>query len=87
MDDSESYNSIYRELSEMLGEEAAEKIWRKYHGQTVNFPQRLYSQTYTREYIRKNDGKVHPKKMASNLNLTERRVRQIIKEVREENKK
>ncbi len=84
MSDPESYNSIYKEFSELLGEEAVKRIWDKYHGQTVNFPQHLYSRTFARQYIKENDGKLHPRKMAHFLNLTERRVRQIIKEVREE---
>lgn len=84
MSDSEFYNDIYRELSEMIGEATVKKIWNRYRGLNISFPQRLYSRKFTREYIRKNLDRVHPKEMAEELNLTERRVRQIIKELREE---
>lgn len=84
MNDYRFYNKIYKEIGKLIGEDAAKKIWEKYGGLTVNFPKNLYSNEYAREYIRKNSGKIHPGKMARSLNLTERRVRQIIKELKDE---
>lgn len=84
MSDSKSYNDIYKEISELLGEDAVKKIWKRFRGLNVSFPQRLYSKQYTRDYIKANRGSVHPREMAETLNLTERRVRQILKEIREE---
>lgn len=78
------FNKIYKEIGKMAGDDVARKLWEKYGGLTVSFPKNLYSNEYAKEYIRKNNGKVNPSKMAKILNLTERRVRQIIKELRDE---
>jgi hypothetical protein len=39
----ELYNSVYREISEIVGLEATLKIYLRFKGQQVNFPVRLYN--------------------------------------------
>lgn len=85
MDESEYYSQVYKELNELVGKEATEKIWAAYHGRIVSFPKNLHSHEYTREYVRRNAGVLQPSDMARHLNITERRVRQILQEIREEN--
>lgn len=80
----ENYCEVYKELAELVGESGAKKIWAHYRGLSIQFPQRLYSKEYTRQFIGKNLDTMKPKEMAKLLSLTERRVRQIVKEMKEE---
>ena len=82
--DCEYYYDIYKELAELIGVQGTQKIWKRFHGLTIQFPQRLYSRTYSKEFIRENMGSMTIKEMAVELSLTDRRVRQIIKELRRE---
>lgn len=36
MDESEYYSKVYKELNELVGKEATEKIWAAYHGRIVS---------------------------------------------------
>lgn len=78
--DSKNYSNIYRELAELLGSNAARKVWENYAGLTVNFPKRLYSKEYTMEFIESHAKNMSPKNIAREVDLSERRVRQIIQE-------
>ena len=80
--DPEYYFDIYRELAELIGVQNTKKVWNRYRGLTIQFPQRMYSQAYTKDFIRDNMNSMTIKEMAVQLNLTDRRVRQIIKELR-----
>ena len=79
---SDSYSDVYRELAELIGTNNAMKLWKHYRGLTIQFPQRLYSRKFTRQFIAENMNKMTPAQMATLLNLTDRRVRQIIKEIK-----
>ncbi len=81
--DSEKYSEAYRELAELLGDTAVLKLWRRYSGLNVIFPKKLYSREYTRKFIETNMGVIKPSEMARMVDLSERRVRQIIKEIKE----
>jgi len=83
--ESEYYHDIYRELAELIGVQNTKKIWERLHGLSVQFPQRLYSRTYSREYVRDHMDSMKIKDMAVHLSLTDRRVRQIIQELRRDN--
>ena len=65
------------------GETNTKRIWSYYRGLSVQFPQRLYSKEFTRKFIAENLDTMKPKEMAKHLNLTERRVRQRAKDVKE----
>ena len=78
-----NYNEIYRELAELLDEDAALKIWRNYAGLSVAFPRQLYSRAYVRKFIRDNRDNMKPGEIARRVGLTERRVRQIIHDMKE----
>lgn len=41
----ESYSGVYKEMVEILGEEATLKIYENFRGQQVTFPMRLYSKS------------------------------------------
>ena len=42
----ERYSGIYKELAEMLGDNATIKIWKRFSGLNITFPQKLYSKEY-----------------------------------------
>lgn len=78
----ERYAELYRELAELLGDAATRKLWKAYGGVTVTFPTRLYSREFTRQFIREHMSSMKPSEMARELRLSERRVRQIIRDLR-----
>lgn len=80
--DLDYYFDIYRELAELIGVQNTKKVWDRYRGLTIQFPQRMYSRIYTRDFIRDHMDSMTIKEMAIQLSLTDRRVRQIIKELR-----
>lgn len=82
--DPEQYCEVYKELAEMVGDANVRKIWKRYSGLSVTFPQRLYSREYTRKFIADNRDTMKPKDIARAVGLSERRVRQVISEIRSE---
>lgn len=84
--DLSKYCTVYRELAELVGEAATQKIWKNFSGLTVTFPQRMYSREYTRKFIAENMGTMSPATMAHVLDLSDRRVRQIIRELKSQEK-
>ena len=80
--DPSQYNEIYRELAELVGNAAVMKIWNRYSGVSITFPRQLYSRAYIRKSIEENMGVMKPAEIARMVGLTERRVRQIIQEIR-----
>lgn len=78
----ENYSGIYRELAELLGDAATMKIWKRFAGLNITFPQKLYSVDFRKEFIRENMDEMRPSEIARALGLTERRIRQIISEIK-----
>ncbi len=78
------YSGVYKEMADLLGDAAAVKIWKRFSGLNISFPQRLYSKEFTRQFIEENMGTMRPHDIARNVNLSERRVRQIINEIKNE---
>ena len=76
------YSGIYREIAEILGDGATLKLWKRFSGLNVTFPQKLFSKEYTKAYIQENLDTMKPSDMAKKLGLSERRVRQLIAEIR-----
>lgn len=80
----ENYSGIYREIAELLGDAATQKIWKRFAGLNINFPQKLYSVEFRKDFIRENMDEMRPSELSRALGLTERRIRQIIMEIRSE---
>lgn len=80
----ERYSGVYKELAELLGDAATLKIWKRFSGLNITFPQKLYSIEFRKEFISENMQTMKPSEMAKALGLSERRVRQIIVEIRHE---
>ncbi len=78
------YSGVYKEMADLLGDAAAVKIWKRFSGLNISFPQRLYSKEFTRQFIEENMGTMRPHDIARNVSLSERRVRQIINDIKNE---
>lgn len=76
------YSGVYKELAELIGDAATLKIWKNFSGLNITFPQKLYSIEFRKEFIMENMEIMKPSEMAKILGLSERRVRQIIAEIR-----
>ncbi|NBI87938.1 hypothetical protein D3Z47_17805 [Lachnospiraceae bacterium] len=50
---------------------------------TITFPKKLYNRNFVLQYILENHGKETTQEIARNLDLSERRVKQLLKEVKE----
>ena len=78
MNDYKKYISVYGEIAQVLtNPKDVERIYELLKGQTVSFPQKLYSKEYMREYIQANYGNETAREIASVLGISDRRVRQI----------
>lgn len=81
----EDYCEFYQELYRMVNDsEAMQEIYERYRGLTITFPKKLYSKEYVHKYLAENYGKVKIQVMARHLELSERRVRQLISEIKRE---
>lgn len=79
----EGYNRVYQELASVLkNERQLHAVWEHYAGVSVSFPKSLYSRAYIRKLIEEAMGREKPASIARRIGLTERRVRQIIREIR-----
>lgn len=80
----ERYSGVYKELAELIGDSATMKIWKQFSGLNITFPQKLYSKEFREEFIRENMDLMKPAEIAKLLGLSERRIRQIIVEIKHE---
>ena len=78
----ERYSGVYKDLAELVGDAATLKIWKNFSGLNITFPQKLYSIEFRKDFIMENMEIMKPSEMAKMLGLSERRVRQIIAEIR-----
>lgn len=79
----EPHCEVYKELCSLVGEQNMKKIHGQYRGISVQFPQSLYSKEYVRDFIKEHMLLMKPKDIALRFSITERRVRQIIKDIKE----
>ena len=83
-EDKELLNSVYREISEVLGTDTAMEMYRMFRGQQISFPVRFFNpecirQKIIEEYDGKNIGM-----LAKKYDYSEKTVRRIIKKSLEE---
>lgn len=74
------YNDIYKEISDLLGIEAAQKIYVRFKGQQITFPVRLYDpQLIQQNVIQEYDG-TNIAELAQKYGYSEKTIRRMIKE-------
>ena len=78
--ETELYNSIYKELSELVGLDATLKIYLRFKGQQVSFPVRLYNpQMIQQSVIKEYDG-TNIAELARKYDYSEKSIRRMIRE-------
>lgn len=79
-----NYCELYQEIAALLSNpDDVKVIYNHFKGLSVCFPKKLYSRTYTRKYIKENYGKLPVQEIAKTLDLSDRRIRQIAKEIKD----
>ena len=80
----ELYNSVYREIREIIGLEATLKLYLRFKGQQVNFPVRLYNpHLIQKNVIKEFDGSNIPE-LARKYDYSEKTIRRMIRDSLEE---
>ena len=80
----ELYNSVYREISEIIGLEATLKLYLRFKGQQVNFPVRLYNpHLIQKNVVKEFDGSNIPE-LARKYDYSEKTIRRMIRDSLEE---
>ena len=78
--ETELYNSIYKELSELVGLDATLKIYLRFKGQQVSFPVRLYNpQMIQQSVIKEYDG-TNIAELARKYDYSGKTIRRMIRE-------
>lgn len=76
----EAFSGIYAEIAAQVDSETAVRIFEMLRGQTVLFPQKLYSREYVRTFLQENRGEYTVRELAKMFGYSDRRIRQIIAE-------
>ena len=78
--DSDLLNSVYKELSEKLGMDAAMEIYGMFKGQQISFPMRFFNPARIQQCILKEYDGTNVKLLAIKYHYSEKTVRRMIKE-------
>lgn len=73
-------NSVYKEIADNLGIEAAMEIFRMFNGQQITFPVRFLNSTHVRKLIIEEYDGTNIKQLAQKYSYSEKTVRRILKE-------
>ena len=80
--DSELLNSVYKEISEKLGMDAAMEIYQMFKGQQINFPVRFFNPTRIQQMIIEEYDGMNVRTLAIKYNYSEKTIRRIVKDQR-----
>ena len=79
-EDTAMLNSVYREISERLGEETAVQIYEMFKGQQICFPVRFYSPACLRQQIAQEYNGTNIRALAAKYSYSEKTIRRILKD-------
>lgn len=82
--ESELYNTVYKEISEIVGLDATLKIYLRFKGQQVNFPVRLYNPHLIQQNVIKEFDGTNITELAQKYDYSERTIRRMIRDSVEE---
>ena len=74
----EYFNGVYSTIFEHMGEKVTREIHSVVGGQQFNFPKKLYSKEYVIKYLQENYNGKNVRKLAKELDYSERWVQSII---------
>jgi len=77
---SELLNTVYKEISERLGINAAMTIYEMFKGQQISFPTRFFDSTMIHQAIIQEYDGTNIRMLAIKYNYSEKTIRRIIKE-------
>lgn len=80
----ELLNTVYREVSEKMGMDAAMEIYQMFKGQQISFPTRFFNPTMIKQVIVQEYDGTNVRTLAVKYGYSEKTVRRIIKESVEE---
>ena len=78
------YNTIYKEISELIGLDATLKLYLYFKGQQVNFPIRLYNPHLIQKNVIKEFDGTNIAELAHKYDYSERTIRRMIRDSVEE---
>ena len=77
--DSEFLNSVYREISEKMGVDAALEIYQMFKGQQICFPVRFFNSTKIHGLIAEEYDGTNLRALAAKYSYSEKTIRRIVK--------
>ena len=80
MEKIDNLTGIYQEIAQITNVETAIKMHNLFKGQQITFPQRLYNIDFIRSYVKENYDGHNIRELSQKFGLSDRRIRQIIKE-------
>ena len=72
------YTGVYAEIAKIVGDENTEKIYDRFRGQQMCFPQKLYTVDYVIKYVKDHYPNERIGDMARIFGYSERRIRQLL---------
>ena len=79
------YNSVYKEISEIIGLDATLKLYLRFKGQQVSFPVRLYSPHMIQQNVIKEYDGTNIAELAQKYDYSEKTIRRMIRDSLEDN--
>lgn len=77
---SKNFVPVYEEIATVIGEEETVKLYERFRGQQITFPQRLYNTNYVVDYVKANYNGKNIGELARKFDYSERRVREFLKQ-------
>ena len=83
--EAELYNSVYKEISEIVGLDATLKIYLRFKGQQISFPVRLYNPNMIQQKVVKEFDGTNIHELAKKYDYSEKTIRRMIRDSVEDN--
>lgn len=77
----EDFAGVYKDIAEVIGVEATTILHENFKGQQINLPKKLYTKEYVVNQVEDGNSPDLIKKIARDYGYTERRLRQLMKEM------
>ena len=82
--ETELYNTVYKEISEIVGLDATLKIYLRFKGQQITFPVRLYNPNMIQQKVIKEFDGTNIHELAKKYDYSEKTIRRMIRDSVEE---
>ena len=78
--ETELYNAVYKELSEIIGLDATLKVYLRFKGQQISFPVRLYNPHLIQQNVIKEYDGYNIRELAKKYDYSEKTIRRMIRD-------